>query len=134
MLFKYQKKDGDVQYRIVGLRVETASDWSVFQGSTVEYDEQCVLEVEHSDGSCTIEYERAPRMVAVGRDGNMLYLAKEIPTARIWARVGDGMGYKVPTTLMEKDGNVYMLIPGGTQNVVLFGDEYFSKVYCMAMG
>ena len=63
----------------------------------------------------------------------MLYFSREIPTARIWARVG-GMAYKVPAVLREKDGNVYLLIPGGTQNVELFGDEYFSKAYSLSMG
>lgn len=134
LIFKYQKKTGDKQYRIVSLMNETISEWMDFQDETVEYPEQCVLEVAHGDGSRTVEYERSTRTVGVGRDGNQLYLAREIPTARLWVRAGNGMGYKVPSALMEKDGNVYMLIPGGTQNAVLYGDEYFSKAYSLSMG
>ncbi len=134
LLFKYLKNAGDKQYRIVSLMNETIGEWTDFQGETAEYPEQCVLEVRHSDDTCTVEYGRATRVVSVGRDGNLLYLASEIPTARLWVRGGKGMAYKVPSTLMQKDGNAYLLIPGGTQNVVLFGDEYFSKAYSLTMG
>lgn len=132
--FKYQRKAGDKKYRIVSLMNDAVSEWMEFQNDTVEYAEQCVLEIEKEDDTKVVEYERAVRVVPVGRDGNMLFLAQEIPTARLWVRVGSGMAYKVPSTLMEKDGNRYMLIPGGTQNVVLFGDEYFSRAYSLSMG
>lgn len=132
--FKYQRKAADRKHRIVSLMNEAISEWMEFQNDVVEYPEQCVLEVEKEDGTRTIEYERAVRVVTVGCDGNMLYLAQEIPVARLWLRSAGGMAYKVPSVLMEKDGNAYMLIPGGTQNAVLFGDEYFSRAYSLSMG
>lgn len=135
LTFKYQRQNGDEQYRIVSLLKEVASEWTDFQGSTVEYSEQCVLEIRRKgQEKPEIAYERITRNVTVGRDGDQLFLAQGVPTARIWLRTGDGMRYKVPARLLEKDGYLYMYVPGGTQNAVLFGDEYFSKAYCLTMG
>ena len=135
LTFKYQRQSGDRQYRQVALLAEEAEEWKDFQGSTVEYSEWCVLEVRREgQEKPQIVYERATRNVSVGRDGDHLYLSRDIPTARLWLRTGDGMTYKVPSNLREKDGHVYLYIPGGTQNTVLFGDEYFSKAYCLTMG
>lgn len=129
MAFNYMKKEGDKQYRIVSLMNEVISPWTEFTETTVEYPEQCVLEVEHGDGLCTVEYERGVRMIAVGRDGNQIYLPKDVPIARMWIRGSSGMAYKVPAGLPERDGRIYILIPGGPHNVTLGGDIYFNKVY-----
>lgn len=130
MAYKYQKKDGDKQYRQVSVLSENYGPWTEFAGNTVEYPEQCVLEVMHEDGSCSVERERSPYAVNVGRNGDQLFFDKNIPAARMWVRCGSMM-YKVPSGLKEKDGKVYVLIPGGVQNVTLCGDEYFSKAYVL---
>jgi hypothetical protein len=132
MAFNYPKKDGDKCYRLVSVMNETIGPWMEFEGSNVEYPEQCVLEVEHADGTLTVEYERSVRMVSVGRDGNQLFFPKDIPVARMWARSG-GMMYKVPAGLKERDGMIYMLIPGGAQSVIMGGDKYFNKVYALSI-
>lgn len=132
MLFKYTYHDGDKRYRLVSLVRNIISEWKELpQGTEIEYPEECVLEVERSDGSRELYYERAMRIVSVGRSDNMLYIDSDIPVARLWIRDNNGMEYKVPSTLKVEDGNSYMLIPDGTLNVVLFGDEYFSKVYSL---
>lgn len=136
MNFKYRCRPGDKMYRIVSLVLDKADEWaSISECSEIEYEEMCVLEIKR-DGEAkpVIEYERQKRTFFVGRDGNMLYLPQEIPVARLWIRAANGMVYKVPDVLREQDGNVYMLIPGGTHNAVLFGDEYFSKAYAAEMG
>lgn len=129
MAFNYSRKAGDKQYRIVSLMNDTISPWTDFTDPKVEYPEQCVLEVEHEDGSCTVEYERAIRTYSVGRNGNQLFLSRDVPIARMWLRSSCGMMYKVPAGLPERDGKIYILIPGGMQNVSLCGDIYFNKVY-----
>ncbi len=135
LLFKYPYHEGDKQYRLVSLMRDVASEWKELpQGTVVEYPEECVVEVEHIDGSSKIHYERDMRIVSVGRSGNMLYLDKVIPRARLWIRDNNGMEYKVPSELKVEDENAYMLIPDGTLNVVLFGDKYFSKAYFLKMG
>ena len=131
MAFNYTKKDGDKCYRLVSMMNDTIGPWMEFEGQKVEYPEQCVLEVEHMDGSQSVEYERAVSMVIVGRDGNQVFFAREIPVARMWVRNTGGMMYKVPAGLKERDGKVYMLIPGGLQNVTISGDKYFNKVYSL---
>lgn len=135
LLFKYKRKPEDKRYRFVSLVLDVIDDWKDFaEAVSVEYPGECVLEVEHTDGTYTVEYDRPVRTVSVGRDGNMLYVTIEIPRARLWLRDNKGMEYKVPSTLRVEDGNAYMLIPDGIQNVVLFGDKYFSRAYCLTMG
>lgn len=129
MAFNYVKKAGDKQYRIVSLMNENIGPWTNFSAGTVEYPEQCVLEVEHEDGSTTVEYERGVRTISVGYNGNQLFFPREIPIARMWIRSAGGMLYKVPAGLPERDGKIYVLIPGGIQKVSLCGDAYFNKVY-----
>ena len=128
MAFNYSKKAGDKQYRIVSLMNDNVGPWTEFTEGKVEYPELCVLEVEHEDGTCSVEYERSTRTFAVGRNGNQLFVSKDIPIARMWIRSG-GMMYKVPAGLPERDGKLYILIPGGIHNIALGGDIYFNKVY-----
>lgn len=134
--FKYKCRPGDQKYRLVSLVLDTAGDWTSFADcDEVEYAETCVLEIEREgEAKPVIEYERQTRTFYVGKDHNMLYLPLEIPTARLWVRGANGMAYKVPEVLREQDGNRYLLIPGGTHNVTIFGDEYFSKAYAAEMG
>ena len=132
MAFNYQKRGNEKHYRLVSLMNDTIGPWTEFEGPRVEYPEQCVLEVEYEDGSLAVEYERGVSVVSVGRDGNQLFFSKEIPVARMWVRNASGMMYKVPSGLKERDGKVYMLIPGGVQSVVICGDKYFNRVYSMS--
>lgn len=133
MALNYMKKDGDKRYRQVSLINEVVGPWTEFDEARVEYPEQCVLEVEHADGSCTQEYERGAAIVNVGRDGSQLFLAKTVPLARVWVQGSDSMMYKVPAGLPERDGKVYLLIPGGTHSVSLCGDKYFNKAYKLSI-
>ena len=132
MAFTYQRQEGDKQYRVVSVMNEASGPWTDFVENSVEYPEQCVLEVMLDNGKTDIKYERSVRTVSVGRNGNQLFFPKDIPVARMWVRSG-GMMYKVPAELKEKDGKVYVLIPGGIQNVTLCGDEYFNKVYALSI-
>lgn len=134
MAFKYHQNGSDTQYRIASLINGSISAWMKFTDPVVEYPELCVLEVLHQDGTTTLEYERAVHTISVGRDGNLLYFPKDIPIARMWIRSNTGMAYKVPSKLLEKDGKLYILIPGNIQNVSIVGDMYFNKVYWMSIG
>lgn len=135
LLFKYDPKDDDKRCRMVSLLNATIGEWKELQkDESMEYPEECVLEVEHIDGSCSIEYGRNVRLVKVGYNGSLLYLDRSIPRARLWIRDGKGMEYKVPSELKVADSNAYMLIPDGILNAELFGDKYFSRVYSFEMG
>lgn len=51
-------------------------------------------------------------------------------TARMWARKrGGGIHYKLPPMAKCEGNCAYVMIPGGSASVELFGDIYFEKAF-----
>lgn len=130
----YVRRNGDVKYRKVSIQSEVLPGYQLFTapGESVQYTDFQVVEVLREDGTTQLFHE--PGVVKVNyAPGGMdkFLLDKDVPLARVWMRRNDGIGiaYKVPTGLPVKGNSVEFCVPGGVQNMELFGDKYFQMVY-----
>lgn len=131
----YNRHDGDMKYRkVTVLEDKQLPEFKDFTGpgESVQYMDYQVLEVLCADGTRKLIHD--PGVVKVNATpggANKFLLDKNIPLARVWIRRSDGTGipYKVPTDLPVKGNSMEFRVPGGVQEMELFGDEYFEKVF-----
>ena len=132
--YEYRKLPTDVKYRRVGLRDSKESEFIPFNDGeqTLTVQEGIVLEVVDRDGKSRLFYDLAIRKLNCRIDGRYITFDGKIPLHRLYIRDRryPQMLYKVPTDLPKTDdGNWKILVPDATQNIELFGDEYFMTVY-----
>ena len=125
----YAKKEDDVKYRRINTANLEEEEFVDFTSDYVDYYEGCVLEVMRRDGTTHIEYGQERRTVRINADGDCLYFPLDLPRARLWLKDLNGIFYKVPAKLLERERNAYVQIPGGLRNIQLCGDPYFEAVY-----
>lgn len=128
-MMRYEKKENDLQYRRVNTANLEEEEFHDFTSRYVDYHEGCVVEVKCKDGTTHIEYAKERKVVRVNSDGDCLYFPLDLPRSRLWLHDLEGIYYKVPMKLQERDQNAYVLVPGGFRNVQLCGDPYFEAVY-----
>ena len=128
----YNRRPGDVKFRIVSLRSSNMKQFADFDGDKVTYPaENAVVEVMDSQGNCHVRYDQEPVPITIHREADKIFFSDRIPKERLWVRFKDGTGiaYKVPNKLMVREGHAYLLIPGGANKVELFGDKYLSAAF-----
>lgn len=126
----YYKQVDDKQYRVVNVAKTNVGRFQPFDTDKIDYPASCVIEIEKEDGTTRIEFGQTRQIVNVVNFGDNMHIPAHIPIARLWVRDREnpGMHYKVPE--LKKDGTIaLMLIPGGSQNVELVGDQYFEAIY-----
>lgn len=130
---KYQKKPGDLRFRIVALTVNIEPEFQHFKTDVISYGDDKVLEILREDGKTVLEYgEKSPTHIVVTPYKYGFSIQSDIPTARLWVReIGctNGTYYKVPMELSVENGRKWFLLPAGLQEYELCGDKYFEKVY-----
>ena len=130
----YIRKNGDVKYRKVSVQSDTEPVFMEFTApnESISYTEVQIVEVVREDGSTEL-YREGPLEIAQYTTGgaNKFLINRAVPRNRLWMRRNDGMGvdYKVPVQLPEDGGNAFFLVSSGVQNMELFGDKYFEKIY-----
>lgn len=128
----YDRQPGDAQYRIVSLCSSRVGPFQDFDGKKISYPaENAVVEVIDTQGEYHIRYDSEKLPITVHREGNILFFSDRIPKERLWIRYKDGTGiaYKVPNKLEVKEGQAYLLIPGGAGKVELQADKYLSAAF-----
>lgn len=128
-MMRYTKKEDDVKYRRINTANLEEEEFGDFTSDYVDYHQGCVLEVLCRNGTTHIEYGLERKIVRINSDGDCLYFPLDLPRARLWLKDMDGIYYKVPMKLLERDQNAYVLVPEGFRNTQLCGDPYFEAVY-----
>lgn len=137
---RYDRKNGDVGYRLVSLSTNRIPDWCPFHNDWIEYPKDTVLEINRTDGTTVLEYAAPAERILVDVRGNgILAFLDRVPTAHLWLRRIDNRGnrgdedgevlYKVPDNLPKKNDVQLMLLTANYADYEFFGDQYFNKAY-----
>lgn len=129
---RYDRRGDDAKFRVVKLDDDKVGSFQDFHGNFQDYPEGCVIEIQKTDGTTFVEYGHARQKIVVSSYGiKEFHIPAQVPTGRLWVHATDapGMYYKVPLKVKIQDQRKYIMIPGGVQNAVLVGDEYFNAAY-----
>ena len=127
---QHQKQPNDKKFRLVNIFSGDVPDYQDFRTDTVTIPENYVLEVFCDNNTEYLVPPKEQREVvnySVIPNESLFAFPVTVPAARLWihCRRG-GIEYKVPNSLRKDNAGQYVYIPGGTENVELVGDKYFS--------